>query len=269
MRELRTSGSVGGLGGNSQAYPTPYGAVTITVGGTPQGTDPLNQHWTFTGRFFDEETGFYYYRARMYDPAMGRFLQRDPLGYAEGPNLYTYVDSAPTILTDSTGRHIDRPGPWNGPGGQRGPFDPDDPGPGPRPGLPPHEPTPPPTPREQLIERFIAATGISRVLIDPQRTICFCEIICQPMLLWFPVGTPASWISAGFDCTPVSCETACAADARDAMTRLNNLKAFFELVNPKLMMHHVTFLSPAGVPLATVTAPRGSHILCTHVASCL
>jgi RHS repeat-associated protein len=79
---------------------TPYGSVTITVGGTPQGSDPLAQHWTFTGRFFDEETGFYYYRVRTYDPATGRFLQRDPLGYGPGPNPYTYADANPVNHTD-------------------------------------------------------------------------------------------------------------------------------------------------------------------------
>jgi RHS repeat-associated protein len=84
----------------------PYGAVTITVGGTPQGTDPLNQHWTFTGRFFDEETGFYYYRARMYDPATGRFLQRDPLGYEVGPSLYAYVTASPATWRDPCGTDL-------------------------------------------------------------------------------------------------------------------------------------------------------------------
>jgi RHS repeat-associated protein len=73
----------------------PYGRVTITRGGTPQTTDPLGQHWTYTGRFHDEESGLHYYRARYYDPALGRFLQRDPLGYAEGPNLFEYASSNP------------------------------------------------------------------------------------------------------------------------------------------------------------------------------
>ena len=57
-----------------------YGKATITRGGTPQSSDPLGNHWTFTGRFLDEEAGLLYYRARYYDPTLGRFLQRDPLG---------------------------------------------------------------------------------------------------------------------------------------------------------------------------------------------
>jgi hypothetical protein len=42
----------------------PYGAVTIEVGGTPQGSDPLGNPWMHTARFHDEETGPAYYRAR-------------------------------------------------------------------------------------------------------------------------------------------------------------------------------------------------------------
>ena len=34
----------------------PYGAVTITRGEQTQQTDPLGQHWTFTARFYDEES---------------------------------------------------------------------------------------------------------------------------------------------------------------------------------------------------------------------
>ena len=81
----------------------PYGEVTITRNGTTQSTDPLNQHFTFTGRLLDEESGLYYYRARYYSPALGRFVQRDPLGHTAGPNFFEYVGSSPTMLTDPTG----------------------------------------------------------------------------------------------------------------------------------------------------------------------
>ena len=36
---------------------------------------PLNTSYTYTGREQDKESGFYYYRARFYDPNAGRFLQ--------------------------------------------------------------------------------------------------------------------------------------------------------------------------------------------------
>src|SRR5262249_61034236 len=57
----------------------------------------------FTGRQFDEETGLYFYRARYYDSVKGRFLQRDPLGYIDGMNLYEYVKDSPTTRVDPEG----------------------------------------------------------------------------------------------------------------------------------------------------------------------
>ena len=49
-------------------------------------------------------------RARYYDPALGRFVSRDPIGYRAGdPSLYRYVKNSPTFATDPSGhviRHI-------------------------------------------------------------------------------------------------------------------------------------------------------------------
>jgi RHS repeat-associated protein len=46
-------------------------------------SDPNHPNpFMFTGRQFDIETGLYYYRARYYNPYLGRFLQTDPVGYA-------------------------------------------------------------------------------------------------------------------------------------------------------------------------------------------
>ena len=82
---------------------TPYGQVTITRNGQTQTSDPLGQHWGYTGRFQDAESGLWYYRARYYDSSRGRFLQRDPLGYAAGPQLYGYVDCNPINSGDPRG----------------------------------------------------------------------------------------------------------------------------------------------------------------------
>jgi RHS repeat-associated protein len=58
----------------------------------------------FTGREYDKETGLYYYRARYYNPQIGRFLQTDPVGYEAGMNLYRYCGNNPIGLRDPSGR---------------------------------------------------------------------------------------------------------------------------------------------------------------------
>ncbi len=81
-----------------------YGQATIRdQQGNVVAQSAIGNPYLYTGREFDGENGLYYYRARMYDAVTGRFLQRDPAGYVDGPNALAYAQSAPTRYTDALG----------------------------------------------------------------------------------------------------------------------------------------------------------------------
>ncbi|MBA5873202.1 MAG: DUF4157 domain-containing protein [Nitrospira sp. CR1.2] len=63
----------------------------------------LEQPYTYTGREFDSESGLYYYRTRYYEPRIGRFLRKDPIGLVAGVNLYAYVGNTPANRLDPWG----------------------------------------------------------------------------------------------------------------------------------------------------------------------
>ncbi|HMS85985.1 MAG TPA: RHS repeat-associated core domain-containing protein [Nitrospira sp.] len=66
-------------------------------------TGTVDQPYTYTGREFDAESGLYYYRARSYESTIGSFLEKDPIGFRGGINLYQYVRSNPTNRIDPSG----------------------------------------------------------------------------------------------------------------------------------------------------------------------
>jgi RHS repeat-associated protein len=57
----------------------------------------------FTGKEYDADIGLYYFNARWYDPELGRFINEDPAGDPNNPNLYTYCRNNPLSYIDSDG----------------------------------------------------------------------------------------------------------------------------------------------------------------------
>jgi len=84
--------------GTVQAQDTydPFGGTSIS--GTASGNAAQ-----YTGRENDG-TGLYYYRARYYNPALGRFISADPLEFeGSGVNFYAYAGNSPTAIIDPSG----------------------------------------------------------------------------------------------------------------------------------------------------------------------
>jgi len=94
-------GSVTSLADISGSLTDTY--VTDSFGNTTASSGSTRNPFRYTARDLDSETGLYYYRARYYDPHIGRFISEDSVRFAEGANFYRYAENNPVEFTDPFG----------------------------------------------------------------------------------------------------------------------------------------------------------------------
>lgn len=63
----------------------------------------LKNPWRFSSKYYDSDIKLINYGKRFYDPSIGRWINKDPFGFIEGPNRYIYVKNDPVSLLDLYG----------------------------------------------------------------------------------------------------------------------------------------------------------------------
>ncbi|MDF3822305.1 RHS repeat-associated core domain-containing protein [Leptospira sp. 96542] len=96
----------GERGGKSHITYKPYGEILRTDSYGPDITK-----FKYTGQEEDRESGLYYYKARYYDAALGRFASNDGVAMPDniqGLNRMMYVEGNPVAFVDPSGnnKHI-------------------------------------------------------------------------------------------------------------------------------------------------------------------
>jgi RHS repeat-associated protein len=84
----------------------PYGNVTVLDAdwsSDADGASDVSNEILYAGYRYDTETGLYHVRHRMYHPTLGRWMTRDPIGYADGMNAHEYVGGTPVLWPDPEG----------------------------------------------------------------------------------------------------------------------------------------------------------------------
>ena len=91
----------GSIIGYTNASGTVAAINSYTMEGVP-GDNNIGR-FGYTGQMWLEGAELYHYKARAYDPQLGRFLQADPIGYGDGLNMYAYVGGDAMNATDPSG----------------------------------------------------------------------------------------------------------------------------------------------------------------------
>jgi RHS repeat-associated protein len=74
-----------------------------SYGGKMREEDPTGNMYQFSTKELEPHAGLLYFGARYYDPAVGRWLTPDPLGMADGTNVYAYCGNDPVNRVDPWG----------------------------------------------------------------------------------------------------------------------------------------------------------------------
>ena len=99
-----------------------YDAFGKTVSQTGSLADVFRHR--FSTKYFDSETGLYYYGYRFYSPTLMRWLNRDPIEEDGGLNLYGFCGNAALATIDPSGKKVELinhligtipPGGWSNP----------------------------------------------------------------------------------------------------------------------------------------------------------
>ncbi|MEI6056685.1 MAG: RHS repeat-associated core domain-containing protein [Lentisphaerota bacterium] len=73
-----------------------YGNLLAKTGSSPNS-------YMFSTKEYDSKSGLYYFGARYYDPEIGRWMSKDPMGMIDGPNMYLYCLNNPINFMDPFG----------------------------------------------------------------------------------------------------------------------------------------------------------------------